>query len=471
MPVKAKAAGSGRVIAMQNDLPLPENDLPPLENDLPLLERAVPRYTSYPTAPHFSGAVDGTAYAHWLEALRPEGTLSLYLHVPFCSDICHYCGCNTKAVHRSEPVERYAEVLMQEIRLIARHHGGGRVVHLHWGGGTPSILGANLLARVTAELQAGFAFADGMEHNIELDPRRITPELVRGLKAIGVNRVSLGVQDFAPHVQQVIGRVQPFEEVARAVDWLREGGIEAINFDLMYGLPLQGRDDLAESAGLAVRLAPARIALFGYAHVPWFKKHQTLIREEDLPGPHERLAQARIAADIFEAAGYQAIGLDHFAFPNDTLAVAARANRLHRNFQGYTTDDADALIGLGASSIGRLPQGFVQNAPDVGGYARAIGEGRPATVKGIALSDEDRRRAGLIERLMCDLSLDLARHGGSHAFSDELAALRPLEARGLVKVDGERIAVTEEGRPFIRLAAAVFDSYLAQNRARHSVAV
>ncbi len=457
MPVKAGAGGSGRVS--------------PMQDDLTLLERAVPRYTSYPTAPHFSAAVDGAAYGRWLEALSPEGTLSLYLHVPFCTDICHYCGCNTKAVHRAEPVERYAEVLMAEIRLIARLHGGGRVTHLHWGGGTPSILGPALLDRVAGELGAGFSVAGDAEHNIELDPRRVTPDLVAALKAIGVNRVSLGVQDFAPHVQQVIGRVQPFGEVAAAVDMLRDGGIDAINFDLMYGLPLQSRADLAESAQLAVGLRPARIALFGYAHVPWFKKHQTLIREEDLPGPHERLAQARIAAELFEAAGYQPIGLDHFAFPDDSLAAAAREGRLHRNFQGYTTDSADALIGLGASSIGRLPQGFVQNAPDVGGYARAIGEGRPATVKGMALSEDDHRRAGLIERLMCDLSLDLARHGGSRAYADELAALRPLQARGLVAVEGERIVVTEQGRPFIRLAAAVFDTYLAESRARHSVAV
>jgi len=442
-----------------------------MSEDLTLLERAVPRYTSYPTAPHFSAQIGPDAYAGWLGALSPETSLSLYLHVPYCNEMCHYCGCNTKAVRQRDPIDRYAEHLLQEIRLIAALSGSKRVLYLHWGGGTPSILGEDLLQKITAELQNRFDFSDMREHNIELDPRKITRSLVRALVDMGVNRVSLGVQDFAPHVQQLIGRIQPFDLVERSVALLREAGLASINFDLMYGLPQQSVSDLQRSAELAVSLKPQRIALFGYAHVPWFKKHQSLIKEHDLPGPQERLQHARIATEIFEAAGYQAIGLDHFAFPEDKLAVAAREQRLHRNFQGYTTDNADALIGLGASSIGKLPQGFVQNAPDVAGYARSVESGRPATLKGIALNADDQLRADIIERLMCDMAIDLGRYGGGRAFADELAGLAPLAKSGLVEIDGEIVSVTDMGRPFIRLAAAVFDSYLPANRARHSVAV
>jgi oxygen-independent coproporphyrinogen-3 oxidase len=252
---------------------------------------------------------------------------------------------------------------------------------------------------------------------------------------------------------------------------MRDAGIHQINFDLMYGLPKQSRTDVARSAELALSLAPQRIALFGYAHVPWFKKHQALIRESDLPGPQERLEQARVAAEAFTSAGYVAIGLDHFAMPHDDLAAAAREKRLHRNFQGYTTDNADALIGLGASAIGKLPQGFVQNAPAVAGYARAVEVGLPATVKGLALDDDDRLRAEIIERLMCDLEIDLRRFGGAESFHDEMNALTPLADAGLLMRDGDAITITESGRPFVRLAAAAFDAYLPANTARHSAAV
>jgi oxygen-independent coproporphyrinogen-3 oxidase len=439
--------------------------------DLTLLERNVPRYTSYPTAPHFSPQIGAEQYAGWLAALPAETSLSLYLHVPFCTDLCHYCGCNTKATRQRGPVDAYAEHLLAEIKLISALTGRRKTVHLHWGGGTPSILGEDWLRRIVDALGEAFDLSALREHNIELDPRRITQPLVTALAEIGVNRASLGVQEFAPHVQHAIGRIQPFELVERCVAMLRDAGINRLNFDLMYGLPKQGRADITRSAERAVSLRPTRIALFGYAHVPWFKKHQALIKESDLPGPQERLRQARIAAEVFEDAGYQSIGLDHFAFADDDLAIAAREQRLHRNFQGYTTDRADALIGFGASAIGKLPQGFVQNAIDAAGYARAVEAGQPATVKGIALNDDDRLRAGLIERLMCDLRLDLSRFGGTAQFHDEMNALSPLADAGLVIVDDQTIMITETGRPLVRLAAAAFDAYLAGNQARHSLAV
>jgi oxygen-independent coproporphyrinogen-3 oxidase len=435
-----------------------------------LAERNVPRYTSYPTAPHFGAAVTPAVYRRWLEALPCDATLSLYIHVPFCTELCHYCGCNTRAVRKREPVDAYAGELLKEIALFDMLDGR-RLTHLHWGGGTPSILGPQWLETIAARLTARFDLSTLKEHAIELDPRRIDRELVRALAAIGVTRASLGVQDTAEDVQKLIGRVQPFALVERAADWLRDAGIRDLNIDLMYGLPGQTVAHVRDSAARAASLKPQRLALFGYAHVPWFKTHQRLIDETKLPGVSERLEQAEAAAETLQAAGYDLIGLDHFALPDDSLAVAARAKRLRRNFQGYTVDEADALIGLGASAIGKLSQGFAQNAPDLGGYSRALAAGEFPIVKGLALSDDDRLRGGMIERLMCDLELDLAAFGGAARFADEIEALTPLADAGLLRRDGERIVMTAAGRPYVRIAAAAFDAYLAAGQKRHSVAV
>jgi oxygen-independent coproporphyrinogen-3 oxidase len=435
-----------------------------------LADRNLPRYTSYPTAPHFSSAVGAGTYGDWLAAIPRDATLSLYLHIPFCTELCHYCGCNTRAVRKREPVEAYAQCIVDEISLL-QDIAGRKLTHLHWGGGTPSILGGHWLDTIVEKLATSFDVSAMREHAIELDPRRIDRLLVHALQAIGVTRASLGVQDVSPHVQHAIGRIQPFDLVQQAADWLREAGISNLNIDLMYGLPTQTVRDVARSAELAASLGARRLALFGYAHVPWFKTHQRLIDETALPGLGERLEQARVAAETLTGLGYQAIGLDHFALPGDELAIAAREKRLRRNFQGYTTDEADALIGLGASAIGKLPQGFVQNAPDLAGYARVVSAGQFATVKGLALSEVDRVRAAIIERLMCDLAVDLAAFGGEDQFSAELARLRPLCEQGLLEISGGHIAMTDRGRPYLRIAASAFDAYLAATEKRHSVAV
>src|SRR5262249_6092166 len=303
----------------------------------------------------------------------------------YCAELCRYCGCNTKVVRRQEPVDAYARLLAREIDLVGRHLRARRVTGIHWGGGTPSTLGPAHLAALAEQIGKTFDRERAIEHAIELDPRHITPELVHALPRIGVNRVSLGVQEFSQRVQEAIGRVQPFETVARAVVLLRQAGIAAINFDLMYGLPHQTQQDLHDTITQAHALRPSRIALFGYAHVPWLKTHQRLIDAAALPGAQARLAQAEAARGVLLALGYVPIGFDHFAQKNDALARAAATGRLRRNFQGYTTDSADALIGVGASAIGRLPQGFAQNAPDLRGYARAIEAGTLATTRGIAL--------------------------------------------------------------------------------------
>jgi oxygen-independent coproporphyrinogen-3 oxidase len=435
-------------------------------------ERTVPRYTSYPTAPHFTGSVGPETYATWLAALPANASLSLYLHVPFCTELCHYCGCHTKATRRIEPVAAYAQRLADEIELLAAALPGRRATHLHWGGGTPSILGAARLREISTLLLSRFKFNAIREHAIELDPRFVTLELVDALAEIGVNRASLGVQDLSYHVQRSIGRVQPFEVVARSARMLRDAGIDRINCDVMYGLPRQSLYDVESTVRSVAALHPQRIAVFGYAHVPWLKKHQRLINATELPDASERLAQAETARTTLIALGYVPIGLDHFAKPGDELADAAKAGRLHRNFQGYTVDDADALLGLGASAIGRLPQGYVQNAPDVAGYARSVQTGRFATVKGIELSGDDRTRAAIIERLMCDLAVDVADAAmGGIPFAEELERLLPIEAEGLVQIHGPRIRVTEKGRPFVRLVASAFDRHLSSGHARHGRAV
>lgn len=435
-----------------------------------LADRNLPRYTSYPTAPHFSSAVGAEIYGEWLAALPRDATLSFYIHIPFCTELCLYCGCNTRAVRKREPVEIYAQRITDEIAQLGSL-AGRRLTHLHWGGGTPSIVGPHWLDTIVEKLGSLFDVSAMKEHAIELDPRRIDRTLVHALQAIGVTRASLGVQDVSPHVQRAIGRIQPFDLVQKAADWLREAGINRLNIDLMYGLPTQTARDVARSAELAASLGAQRLALFGYAHVPWFKHHQRLIDDTALPGLSERLEQAQVAAETLTGLGYRAIGLDHFALPDDELAIAAREKCLRRNFQGYTIDGADALIGVGASAIGRLPQGFVQNASDLASYSRAVSAGRLATVKGLALSDSDRLRGAIIERLMCDLAVDLDAFGGETQFGAELARLRPLCDEGLLEIEGAHIAMTERGRPYLRIAASAFDAYLADAEKRHSIAV
>lgn len=279
------------------------------------------------------------------------------------------------------------------------------------------------------------------------------------------------MQDFSPQVQQAIGRVQSFEDVEAAVATVRRAGIADTNIDLMYGLPRQTIGDVIRSAELAALLQPSRLALFGYAHVPWFKAHQKLIDPATLPGAAQRMAQMQAATSTLEECGYVQIGLDHFASLNDDILRAARAGRLRRNFQGYTTDQADVLVGLGASSIGLLPQGYVQNAPDIGAYARAVEAGQFPVTKGLALSADDRLRARIIGRLMCDLAVDLDACGGDMDFSAELEAVDALTESGIVRRSGHRIIITEKGRPFIRLVAAAFDVYLPKVPQRHSAAV
>jgi oxygen-independent coproporphyrinogen-3 oxidase len=440
-------------------------------------DRRVPRYTSYPTAPHFGPQVGAADYARWLAELDRDLPLSLYVHIPFCDTLCWFCGCHTKIVNRHEPVAKYLDLLLREIDLVADKLGSRRrVCHLHFGGGTPTILTPDEIAILFARLRARFDLLPDADIAIEIDPRDLDPAVVRALGEAGVNRASIGLQDLNPEVQVAVNRVQTFEETRAVIDLLREAGIRSINIDLMYGLPHQTVDGVRATIDAAVTLAPERLCIFGYAHVPWMKRHQRLIDESALPGAEERFTQYMAAADRLQAAGYDWIGLDHFARPDDAMAKAARTGTLHRNFQGYTTDDATVRLGFGPSAIGAMPQGFIQNAVAMHDYRAAILAGRLPVAKGCRLDDDDRLRAAVIERLMCDLTVDLDRlcqdfDCDSSIFADVVESLAEMQDDGLVDIDGPVIRVTAKGRPFMRAACAAFDRYLRPGETRHVRAV
>ncbi len=442
-------------------------------NLLKYLDRRIPRYTSYPTAAQFGPGIDAGSYQRWLAALPVTASVSVYVHVPFCAELCLYCGCHTTVARRYAPVEAYVELLTREIALVGGILGGRPAIHLHWGGGTPTILAPDDFRKIMTALRTYFVFDSAAELAIEIDPRTLTREYVDVLAEAGITRASLGVQDFNARVQTAVNRVQSFEQTARVAGWLRAAGIGSINLDLMYGLPYQSVATVEATVRRALALDADRIVLFGYAHVPWMKRHQRLIPEPALPDSSERFAQNRAAADVLIAAGYEPIGLDHFAKSGDLLAQRQREGRLRRNFQGYTSDESSTLIGFGASAIGNLPDGYVQNAPNAVAYRAAVVAGRLATARGYALTQEDRLRRDIIERLMCDLHVDLAEQCAAHEsgtdrFTAELHALDALANDGLVERAGHKIKIPERARPFVRTVCAVFDAYISDGDQRFS---
>ncbi len=437
----------------------------------------VPRYTSYPTAPHFHAGVNDSVYRRWLAALPQGEPLSLYFHIPFCDTLCWFCACHTSVVNSYGPVRDYCRLLRQEIALgagamKARH----RVSHIHFGGGSPTMLSAGDIDRLGCVIRAHFDVLPDAEFGVELDPRGLDSARVNAFRAIGVTRASIGVQDCDPRVQKAINRIQTDDETRQAVRLLRQAGIDSLNLDLVYGLPEQTFQSWEQTLAFAVRLAPDRLSVFGYAHVPQFKKHQALISAAALPGLEARFRMAEFARNYLCSQGYVAIGLDHFARPQDKLARAAGRRALHRNFQGYTTDDAPTLLGFGASAIGSLPQGYVQNISAVPAWRAAIQAGRLPTGRGVEVTDTDRMRREAIERLMCDMRVNLdrvaARYGVTRAsFSDAWPALRHLEGEGIVVLEGGEVEIDPQWRPAVRAVCAAFDQYLTARPAHHSSAV
>jgi oxygen-independent coproporphyrinogen-3 oxidase len=440
-------------------------------------EGRAPRYTSYPTAVQFTPAVDAAVYRRWLRALPPDEPVSLYIHVPFCARLCWYCGCNTRAVNRHEPVGDYVRLLLAELDLLrAALPGRLPADAVHLGGGTPNMLTPEELEAIFSGLARVFACEDGLQVAAELDPAVLTRDWVRAAAAHGLTRASLGVQNLAPEVQKAVNREESFEHLAACVGWLREAGIDSVNLDLMYGLPNQTTANTLATIEAVLTLRPERLALFGYAHVPWMKAHQKLIDEAALPAAAARLEQSEAAAARLVSEGYVRIGMDHFALPSDALARAAGEGRLHRNFQGYTADPAGTLLGLGASAIGSPPQGYVQNIAQELGWRAAVAKGELPVARGVALTAEDRFRAEIIERLMCDFRADLpaicARHGRRMAdLAPDLARLAPFVADGLARRRGDLLEVMEAGRVLVRSVCAAFDAYLDPTATRHAKAI
>ena len=439
--------------------------------------RNLPRYTSYPTAISFAEMRDSADLRSQLRAIRADQPISAYIHVPFCRRLCWYCGCHTTVVHDYDRVGAFQRVLTREIDLWAEAlgvHAG--LAHLHFGGGSPNALSPAHFVALIRQIADRFDLRPGAEVAAELDPGMLSEAFIDACGEAGVTRVSLGVQTFDPEVQAKVNRVQPFTEVEVAVRHIRAAGVAGLNFDLMYGLPGQTPESVARSVQEALTLAPDRVAVFGYAHVPWMKKHQVLIRDADLADIDGRWEQAEAADEALIKAGYERIGLDHYARPDDPLAVAALTGRLRRNFQGYTDDPAPVLVPIGPSSIGRFGPSFVQNVVATDAWAAAVDAEVLPVARGLEATAEDELRAEVIERLMCDLTVDVASLCLAHGFPEDWLDASIIEAgalagSGLSRVDGRTVSVPEDAYRLMRAVAACFDARLPQTGARHAKAV
>ena len=443
--------------------------------NLGLFDAKVPRYTSYPTAPHFTTEVDARFFQECLSQIPENTQISLYVHIPFCRRLCWFCACRTQGTQTASPVAAYVETLKQELTLLkSKLPQRISLSRLHWGGGTPTLLSAEMITDLTQAIFDLAPMAEGGEFSVEIDPNEVDAARLDALAAAGMNRASIGVQDFDPDIQEVIGRRQSYEVTKDAADMIRARGVESLNADILFGLPDQSLAKITDSVQKLLSLSPDRVALYGYAHVPWMAKRQQLIPSDALPTPEERLALFETASELFTWDGYDAIGIDHFALPSDGLAKAAKAGTLRRNFQGYTDDTAEVLIGLGASSISKFPQGYAQNAPATAAYVKAIDAGRFSASKGHRFAGEDQLNARLIEAVMCDFAVDSAeisdRFGLSQKETHQRLSAVNAQFDGLLSVTDAGLFIPPEVRPLTRLIARAFDAY-DQTKARHSAAI
>ncbi|MDD3324363.1 MAG: oxygen-independent coproporphyrinogen III oxidase [Sulfurospirillaceae bacterium] len=429
-----------------------------------------PRYTSYPTAPEFNEAFTQESYVQILKNQDKNRKLSLYFHLPFCRSACYFCGCNVVFTSKEDKKDRYIDYLEKELKILSKHLDMSReVLQMHFGGGTPTFFSAEQLQRIIALIRSYFKnFSKEAEISCEIDPRFLTQEQLDVLVKGGFNRISYGVQDFNDEVQKAIHRIQPYETTKRAVEMARSAGIESVNMDLIYGLPYQSLDTFKKTLELALTLQPSRFAVFNYAHVPWMKKTMRKIDETTLPHPSEKLAIMKYTIDYLQSNGYQMIGMDHFAKPDDELFLAIEKGELHRNFQGYTTKGGADLIGIGLTSIGEGIRHYVQNFKEMEAYEEAIDNGLLPVHRGLTLSDDDVLRKAVIMEMMSNFKLNIANIEATFEidffdyFADAIQALEPFVAEELVQVDkeGKKITVSTTGTLLIRNIVMPFDAYL-----------
>lgn len=442
---------------------------------LGLFDARVPRYTSYPTAPHFGPEVGPGDFAGWIAAIPDHSEISLYIHVPFCRRLCWFCACRTQGTTSDEPVRAYVQTLKAELALLRSHLPRGiSLSRLHWGGGTPTLLSADLIRDLAETVFSVAPLAADGEFSVEIDPNEIDDARLDALAAMGMNRASIGVQDFDPLIQKAIGRDQAYELTRDVAARIRNRGVASLNADILYGLPFQTGPRIADSVQKLLTLSPDRVALYGYAHVPWMSRRQQMIPSDAMPTPEERLSLFETARELFLWDGYVEVGIDHFARSEDGMARALQAGTLRRNFQGYTDDPAPVLIGLGASSISRFPQGFAQNASTTAEHTKTIRAGQFSTHRGHVFRDEDLLRARIIEALMCEFQVsraELLRQFDISANRLETLFQSAVAQFGdMVRVSEHGLRIANRARPLTRMIARAFDAY-DHSKAKHSSAV
>jgi len=443
-------------------------------------DRPGPRYTSYPTAPHFTNSFTPDKYLDEIIRTNNESNppdLSLYYHLPFCDTLCYFCGCNMIITRNRSRIKEYIKNLKNEIDMLRTYLKRGRkVVQLHWGGGTPTHLDPDEITDLVTYINESFDFAPTAEEGCEIDPRGLTKLHLEALRNGGFNRISMGVQDFNDKVQKAVNRIQPEEMTRQVVNWVRELEFQSINLDLIYGLPFQSVESFAKTVDATINISPDRIAVFNYAHVPWMKKHMALIKPEDLPSPEEKLHILKMTIEKLTGAGYDFIGMDHFAKPNDELAQALKEKKLYRNFQGYSTNAGTDLYGLGITSISQIGKCYSQNIKKEHEYFESIKKEVFPVERGVYLNEDDLLRRHVITKVMCDFELDFTPVNKIYNidftkyFQFALEGLTEFIDDGLVEIKDNKLNVTQMGRLLIRNIAMNFDGYLErkEDEARYS---
>jgi len=443
-------------------------------------DRPGPRYTSYPTAPQFNDTFNGEKYLDEIIRTNKQNNppeLSLYYHLPFCDTLCYFCGCNMIITRNRDRIKEYIKYLKKEIEILRSQITDGRkVVQLHWGGGTPTHLNPDEIEELISFINNNFEFTYNAEEGCEIDPRGLTKEHLEALRKGGFNRISMGVQDFTETVQKAVNRIQPEDMTRQVVGWVRELGFESINLDLIYGLPFQTTEAFAKTVDAIIDISPDRIAVFNYAHVPWMKRHMELIKPEDLPLPEEKLQILKMTIEKLTNAGYVFIGMDHFAKPQDELAIALREKKLYRNFQGYSTHAGADLYGMGITSISQIGNCYAQNVKKEKEYFDFLNKGLLPIERGFYLSEEDILRRHVITKIMCDFELDflaiekMFNINFEEYFKTSLDNLKEFIDDGLVELKNKKLIVTQMGRLLIRNIAMNFDWYIEQktDKAKYS---